>query len=416
MSQYVEELVKKARASSYRLNNLDPKIKKAALLKMAAALLKAKDYILRENQKDLIAAANKNLPASFIDRLTLDEKRLRSMAGSLKEIARFPDPVGKVIRQWKRPNGMTIKKIRVPIGVVLMIYEARPNVTSDCAGLLFKSNNVGILRGGSDALNSNLAIAAVLQKAVRSAGVKFEPFFLVEKTEHELLDELLKQSETIDLVSPRGGEGLIRKVAETSRIPVIKHYKGVCHIFVDATADFKKALKICVNAKVQRPGVCNAVEKILVHKNIAAKFLPLLKKEFNRYKVEIRADSAAVAILPGVKKAHADDWSAEYLDLIITVGVVKNAEAAIVHINQFGSHHTDSILTKNKANSERFLREVDSACCFANISTRLSDGQQFGLGAEIGISTDKLHARGPMGVEDLTTYKYIVTGSGQVRE
>jgi glutamate-5-semialdehyde dehydrogenase len=283
-------------------------------------------------------------------------------------------------------------------------------------GLLFKSNNVGILRGGGDSLRSNAAIAKVLMRAVKDSGIKFMPFFLVEKTEHAVVDALLKQNEYIDLVIPRGGEALIRKVAASSRIPVIKHYKGVCHLFIDLSANFIKALKICVNSKVQRPGVCNAVEKILVHKAVAPKFFPMLKKEFDKYGVEIRGDEEARKILKGIKKAKESDWHAEYLDLIVTIKIVKNLDEAIGHINHYGSHHTDGIVTEDKINAAKFSKEVDSACVFHNISTRFSDGYQFGLGAEIGISTDKLHARGPMGVEDLTTYKYVVEGDGQIRE
>lgn len=416
MSNYVNNLVKKAKETSYLLANLDSAKKKAVLLRMVEYLLKNKDFILKENKKDVERAVKNKLQISFIDRLALNEKRLKEMSQSLKEIAKFSDPVGEVIKKWRRPNGLLIKKVRSPIGVVLVVYEARPNVTSDCAGLLFKSNNVAILRGGADAICSNTAISQVLLKAVRDSGIKFNPFFVVEKTEHSIVDELLKQNQYIDLVIPRGGEALIRKVVEHSHIPVIKHYKGVCHIFVDKEADFNKALKICVNAKVQRPGVCNAVEKILVHKNIASKFLPLLKNEFDKYKVEIRGDEKTYKILKGIKKVKQNDWFAEYLDLIVAIKVVNSLDEAITHINYFGSHHTDSIITKNKKSADKFVKEVDSACCFVNISTRFSDGYQFGLGAEIGISTDKLHARGPMGVEDLTTYKYVVEGDGQIRE
>lgn len=415
MSQYIKNLVKEAKKSSYLLNNIDSQAKKKVLVKMAGYLAANKEFILKENAKDL-AAANKNgLAKSFIDRLTLNEKRISDMAGSLKEIAEFKDPVGETIKEWSRPNGLKIKKVRSPIGVVLVIYEARPNVTSDCVGLLFKSNNCGILRGGSSAVFSNKAIAKVLEIAAIDCGLKFKPFFVVDKAGHSTVNELLKQNEYIDLVIPRGGEALIRSVVEKSRIPVIKHYKGVCHLFVDNGADFKKSLNICVNSKVQRPGVCNSVEKILVHKKFAAGFLPALKQEFDKYKVEIRGDKAAAKILSGIKKAVERDWYEEYLDLIVTVKVVEDLDEAIRHINHYGSHHTDAILTKDQKNARRFLKEIDSACCFHNISTRFSDGQQFGLGAEIGISTDKLHARGPMGVEDLTTYKYTVSGNGQIR-
>lgn len=416
MSTYVKDLVKKARQSSYKLANLSTREKNKALLSMAQALLKNKEYILAQNKKDVLLADKSRLKQSFIDRLALNDKRIKEMAASLKEVARLADPVGQVIARWSRPNKMQIKKVRVPIGVVLIVYEARPNVTSDCAGLLFKASNVGILRGGKDAFYSNKAIGKVLNRALRRSGIGFDVFFVVEKTDHKTVDELLKQDEHIDLVIPRGGEALIKKVAESSAIPVIKHYKGVCHIYIDKVFDLAKALKICVNSKVQRPSVCNAVETILVHENAAGKFLPALKKEFDRHKVRIRGDEKAARILRGIKKATNKDWTTEYLDLIVSIRIVDNIDKAIKHINFYGSKHTDSIITKDAKAADKFLKEVDSACCFANISTRFSDGYQFGLGAEIGISTDKLHARGPMGLEELTTYKYIVKGSGQIRK
>ncbi|MCD6399927.1 glutamate-5-semialdehyde dehydrogenase, partial [candidate division WOR-3 bacterium] len=303
-----------------------------------------------------------------------------------------------------------------PLGVILIIYEARPNVTSDCVGLCFKSGNVCILRGGSSSIDSNLAIAKVLKKAASKEGLGFEPFFVVKRMDYSVVDKLLKKKDYIDLVIPRGGEKLIRSVIEKSLIPVIKHYKGVCHIFVDEYADIQKAVKICVNAKVQRPSVCNAVETIIVHKRIARKFLLLLKKEFDRYTVKIKGDKETRKILPSVSSAKTTDWYIEYLDLIVSIRIVSDIEEAIQHINYYGSHHTESIITENINHATKFVNEVDSACCFVNISTRFSDGNQFGLGAEIGISTDKLHARGPMGLKDLTTYKYIVYGNGQIRK
>ena len=415
MKAYVKNLIGKAKAASFLFLSISTKQKNTTLRKMAKYLLEEKEFILRENKKDVEAALRNNLRKSFIDRLTLNDKRIREMSVSLKEIAALPDPVNRVISRWQRPNGLAIRKVRVPIGVILVIYEARPNVTSDCIGLLLKSSNVGILRGGRDSLHSNKAIGKVLQKAVRETGIDFNPFFIIDKPQHEIVDLLLKANEHIDLVIPRGGEALIKKVVENSKIPVSKHYKGICHIFIDKNIDEAKALKICVNAKVQRPAVCNAVETILVHKTIAGKFLPKLKKEFNRHGVEIRADSRALKILKGIKQAKEKDWFSEYLDLIVSIKVVENLDEAIKHINFYGSRHTDSIITKNKNNAERFIKEVDSACCFVNISTRFSDGYQFGLGAEIGISTDKLHARGPMGVEELTIYKYVVYGNGQIR-
>ncbi|MBU2102281.1 MAG: glutamate-5-semialdehyde dehydrogenase [Candidatus Omnitrophota bacterium] len=416
MKSYIKTLVTKAKTNSFKLARLDTAAKNTTLVRMAEYILTEKDYILKENKKDVTGALKRKLQKSFIDRLTLNEERLDEMAASLRDIATLPDPVNATIADWQRPNGLLVKKIRVPIGVVLIIYEARPNVTSDCVGLLFKSSNVGILRGGSDAIASNTAIAKVLNRAVRASGFDFEPFFVIQKTSYAVTTGLLKQNEYIDMVIPRGGEALIRMVVAQSRIPVIKHYKGVCHLFIDADADTARALKICVNAKVQRPGVCNAVEKILVHKDCAAIFLPLLKKEFDAHHVIMRGDDASRKIIKGIKKATTHDWRAEYLDLIVTIKVVANVSEAIEHINRYGSHHTDSIITNNPAHEAQFIREVDSACCFANISTRFSDGHQLGLGAEIGISTDKLHARGPMGLQELTTYKWVVTGDGQIRE
>jgi len=416
MSSYVDNLATKARKACYSLAKLSTPQKNKALNFMAKEILTRRDYILRENAKDIKAAKKNKLKQSFIDRLTLSDVRLKEMSLSLKQVASLADPVGKTISQSTRPNKIKIAKVRVPIGVVLIVYEARPNVTSDCVGLLFKTSNVGILRGGKNAINSNKAIGKVLQLALKKSGIKDEVFFIVENTDYITVDRLLKKDQDIDLVIPRGGESLIRRVVELSTIPVIKHYKGVCHIFIDKTVDINKALKICFNSKHQRPSVCNAVETILVHESIAKKFLPLLANEFAKNNIEVRADAKALKIIPNVKKAKNSDWSQEYLDLIISVKVVKNLDEAVDHINAYGSHHTDCILTKSSINAKRFLKEIDSACCFANISTRFSDGFQFGLGAEIGISTDKLHARGPMGLEELTTYKWIAQGSGQIRK
>lgn len=413
--RYVEKLVRKAKDASYRLAKLSPAQKNSALKAMAKALVERQRYILAANEKDVRFARKNNVKASFIERLTLTEKRIHEMAVSLRAIAALDDPVGKTISRTTRPNGIKLSKIRVPIGVVLIIYEARPNVTSDCVGLLFKTSNVGILRGGAIAQHSNQALSHVLKKALKESGIDFEAFFVVEKTEHAVVDLLLKQNDYIDLVIPRGGEALIRKVVESSHIPVIKHYKGVCHIFVDSGADMKKAVAICVNAKAQRPSVCNAVETILVHEKIAKRFLPLLKQALAERNVRIRADAKTRTIIRGVEAAQASDWTTEYLDLIVSIKIVKDVDEAIAHINTYGSHHTESILTKNRNHARKFLKEIDSACCFLNMSTRFSDGFQFGLGAEIGISTDKLHARGPMGLEELTTYKWIGEGNGQIR-
>jgi glutamate-5-semialdehyde dehydrogenase len=338
------------------------------------------------------------------------------MADSLVELAKLHDPVGEVIKAWRRPNGLWIHKVRAPIGVVAIIYESRPNVTADCIGLCFKSGNSVILRGGSESLRSNLAIFNVLNDVVMKQGIKAGVINLIATADRKAIDELLKQDAYIDLVIPRGGEGLIRHVAQISRIPVIKHYKGICHVYVDDWADLNMALAICFNAKVQRPGVCNAMESMLVHKDVAVRFLPGMIRKFRAAQVEIRGCALTRKIVKDVKLAREKDYATEYLDLILSVKVVSDLAEAIGHINQYGSRHSDSIVTENYDNALAFLRGVDSACVYVNASTRFTDGNQFGLGAEIGISTDKLHARGPMALEELTTYKYMIFGNGQIRE
>ena len=411
---YLSSILERAKKASLKFD-LNTELKNKLLSKMSKALLANKEYLLKENLKD-VAKAKRVKSKSFVDRLRLTEKRVKEMANSLQEIALLKDPVGEVISGWRRPNGLEIRKVRVPIGVIFIIYEARPNVTSDCIGLCLKSSNVSILRGGSLSLNSNRAIFRVLRQVLESFKIK-DLFFLIEESSYEAVNYLLKKgSNFIDLVIPRGGEELIKKVVSLSKIPVIKHYKGVCHIYVDEYADFTKALNILVNAKVQRPSVCNAVETILVHKNVAQDFLPLLYQEFSKFSVEMRGCQKTCKILPQIKRATSKDWPTEYLDLIVSVKVVETIEEAIDHINIYGSAHTDSIITQNVDNIDRFIKGVQSACVFSNISTRFSDGGQFGLGAEIGISTDKLHARGPMGLEELTTYKWIVWGQGQIRQ
>lgn len=415
MENYVKKIIKEAKKSSFLLQRLSSRKKNHALRAMAKAIEANKKYIIDKNKLDLKKAKKENLAQSFIDRLTLTQKRLRDISLSLKAVARLQDPVGKLISSCVRPNKMKIEKVRVPLGVVLIVYEARPNVTSDCIGLLFKTSNVGILRGGSKAMETNLAIGHVLRDALVKSGIDFLPFFIVDKPQYSITNALFTQKEGIDLVIPRGGQALIEKVTKLSQIPVIKHYKGVCHVYVGKEANLKQALDICLNAKTQRFSVCNAVETILVDKASAGIFLPLLEEKLQEKKVEIRADSESRKFLNRAKKAVRNDWEKEYLDLIVAVKVVENLSRAIEHINTYGSGHTDSIVTENKDDAGRFLKEVDSACCFHNLSTRFSDGYQFGLGAEIGISTDKLHARGPMGLEELTTYKWIGKGKGQVR-
>lgn len=405
-----------AREASRVLASLSRKDKDTLLSEMADALLQDREIILSANALDMKNARKNGLTGAFLERLALDEKRIDDMALSLREIAKLDDPTGKVIHSWTRPNGLSLSKVRVPIGVILIIYESRPNVTSDCAGLCLKSGNAVILRGGSDAIRSNTAIYSALKRALLARGLPGGAITFIKTTQRRAVDILLSLDGLIDLVMPRGGESLIRQVREKSKIPVIKHYKGVCHVYVDESADFAMAQRIILNAKVQRPGVCNAMETLLVHEKIARDFLPTMIEALQDARVEIRGDAATRKIVRGLKAATEEDWSTEYLDLILSVKVVKNADDAIAHINRYGSNHSDSIVTADHARAEKFLKEVDSACVYVNASTRFTDGHQFGFGAEIGISTDKLHARGPMGLEELTTYKYVVRGSGQVRE
>lgn len=405
-----------AQAASRVLAGLSSEKKNQVLKDWAAALLSHKEIILEANCEDIVQARRKGLSNAFVERLTLNEGRLKEMAEGLKELTRLNDPVGSQIRSWGRPNGLSISKVRVPIGVILMIYESRPNVTSDCAGLCFKSGNAVILRGGSDAFSSNRAIFDVLQGVLKRHDLPAGSVTFVSTSVHKAVDILLRMDKWIQLVMPRGGEALIREVRDKSKIPVIKHYKGVCHIYVDVRADMEMAKNIILNAKVQRPSVCNAVEKILVHQDIAKKFLPSMIAALQKAGVEVRGDEAVRKIVKDVVRARELDWWEEYLDLILAVKVVKDTAEAIEHINQYGSSHSDAIITSDKKAAEEFLKKVDSACVYVNASTRFTDGHQFGMGAEIGISTDKLHARGPMGLEELTTYKYLIRGSGQIRE
>lgn len=412
----VLEIAKAARAASLGLSRLDTGRKNAALLKMADGLVAASAYLKEENRKDLEAAEKKGLQKAMIERLTLSDKAINTMAAGLREVAALPDPVGEVTKMWKRPNGLMVGRMRIPIGVIGIIYESRPNVTADAAGLCLKSGNAVVLRGGSEAIHSNTAIAKILNEACEAAGIIGRPIQVIPVTDREAVLEMLKLEDYIDLIIPRGGEGLIRFVVENSKIPVIKHYKGVCHVFVDESADMEMAQRIAFNAKVQRPGVCNSMETLLVHKGIAEKFLPSMHEKYNAAGVELRGCERTKKILKDVKAATEEDWSAEYLDLILAVKVVDDIDGAIDHISKYGSLHTESIVTKDYANSQRFLREVNSSTVLVNASTRFSDGFQLGLGAEIGISTTKIHAFGPMGLEELTTQKFIIYGEGQVRE
>jgi len=405
----------RAKAASREMALLSTAAKNSALRAMARALKTDAAYIIRQNGKDVAAAKKSGLSKALIDRLILNEARIGAMAVSLEDIASHDDPVGKVLEETTRPNGLIIKKVRVPIGVILVIYESRPNVTSDCAGLCLKAGNAVILRGGKEALVSNIAIFQVLAKAAKAHGVPDHAMTMIEDADRGVVRNLLAQEGLIDLVMPRGGESLIREVSRVSRIPVIKHYKGVCHTYVDKDADLGMAKEICLNAKVQRPGVCNAMETLLVHEDIAGKFLPSMIARLKDRGVEIRGCATTRKIVAKVKAAKEEDWHAEYLDLILSVRVVKDVEAAIAHIMTYGSYHSDAIVTRDEKIAEKFLAEVDSACVYVNASTRFTDGGEFGKGAEIGISTDKIHARGPVGLEELTSYKYVIRGNGQVR-
>lgn len=408
-------IAQKAKEASHGLANLPTSTKNAALEGMAEALTQSSAKLKKANAVDLVAAKKAGLSAAMIDRLNLSDSTLRGMAESLKAVALLPDPVGEVAKMWSRPNGLWVGKMRIPLGVIGIIYESRPNVTSDAAGLCLKAGNAVILRGGSEAIHSNLAIAEVLQKVGQQHGVPAGAIQVIPTTSRQAVEEMLQLEEYIDVIIPRGGEDLIRFVVSRSKIPVIKHYKGVCHVFVDASADLNMARTICFNAKVQRPGVCNAMETLLVHRQIAPQFLPRMAEKFRAAGVELRGCPETRRLLKFAKAAKEEDWFAEYLDLILAVRVVGGLDEAIAHIVRYGSSHTDSIVTQDYANAQRFLREVPSATVLVNASTRFSDGFELGLGAEIGISTTKLHAFGPMGVEDLTTSKFIVYGSGQIR-
>ncbi len=415
MPEQMLNIAKNARAASLLLSRLSTDVKNKALYAMADALVSNSGVLKDENAKDLMAAKSSGLSAAMLDRLTLTDKVITGMADGLREVAGLADPVGEITEMRRRPNGLQVGRMRIPIGVIGIIYEARPNVTADAAVLCLKSGNAVILRGGSEAILSNMAIAKVLKEAATQAGAPEHAIQLLPTVEREAMLEMLKLEEYIDLIIPRGGEGLIRFVVANSRIPVIKHYKGVCHVFVDESADVDMALNIAFNAKVSRPGVCNAMETLLVHRNIAGVFLPRMAVRYAEAGVELRGCVETVKILPGVKQATESDWGAEYLDLIIAVRVVDNIGAAMAHIAEYGSLHTEAIVTKDYANAQRFLREVNSSTVLVNASTRFSDGHQLGLGAEIGISTTKIHAFGPMGLEELTTRKFIIYGDGQVR-
>jgi glutamate-5-semialdehyde dehydrogenase len=407
----------RAVVASRALARLTARRKNTILQAMADEIEARRDAIRQANAADVAAAKSAGLSEAMLDRLTLTDSRINAMAKGLRDVAGLKDPVGSVMSRWIRPNGLEIVKTRVPIGVIAIIYEARPNVTADAAGLCFKASNAVILRGGKESLQSNVAIIEALQSGGRKKGLPEHAIQLVGTTEREAVREIVQLEGKVDLVIPRGGESLIRAVVEQARVPVIKHYKGVCHTYVDASADLGMALRICENAKCQRPGVCNAMETLLVHKDVAARFLPMVAKRLGEeLHVELRGDDEARAIVPAMRAATEDDWHAEYLDLILAVRVAPSLDAAVAHINTYGSNHSDAIVAEDPIAQRTFTQEVGSAAVYVNASTRFTDGGEFGMGAEIGISTDKLHARGPMGLEELTTYKYVVRGDGQVRE
>jgi glutamate-5-semialdehyde dehydrogenase len=413
---YIVELVKKARTASGKLAALSTIVKDQALTAMAEGLEARAEELLAANEKDLEAFEKTKGSKAMADRLKLTPERIKEMADGIRQIVKLRDPLGEAPKMWRRPNGMQVGKIRVPIGVIGIIYESRPNVTADSAALCLKSGNVCVLRGGSEAVHSNTAIAAILSEAAEKAGVPAGAITFVERTEREAAHALLKQDKYVDLIIPRGGDALMKTVTEQSTIPVIKHDKGVCHIYVDADADPAMAEKICLNAKVQRPSTCNAMETLLVHQQMARTFLPELVKKLIAAKVEVRGCPKTCQVIPDVKPADESDFGQEFLALILAVKIVRNMDEAMAHIEAHGSHHTESIITSDYTRAMRFLREVDASAVMVNASTRLNDGYQFGLGAEIGISTTRIHARGPMGLEELTCSKFIVLGSGQVRE
>ncbi len=415
IKEQVIEIAEKTKEAASTLANTSSRVKDKALLEMADELIKNMDYLTTENAKDLDYAKNKGLSEAMIDRLTLDESTIKGMAEGLKEVAALPDPVGEVTSMWRRPNGLLVGRMRIPLGVIGIIYESRPNVTADAAALCLKSGNAVILRGGSEAINSNLAITRILQDVLRNVNIPEAAIQIIPTTDRQAVNEMLKLEEYIDIIIPRGGEELIRAVVNQSRIPVIKHYKGVCHIFVDKSADLDMADTICMNAKTQRPGVCNAMETLLVHKKVAETFLPRVAKSLKDAGVTLKGCENTRTILLDIEEASEKDWYEEYLDLILAIRVVNDLDEAMAHIEKYGSLHTESIITRDYNNSQRFLNEVNSSTVLANASTRFSDGFELGLGAEIGISTTKLHAFGPMGLQELTTTKFIIYGNGQIR-
>lgn len=415
MREEVLMMGKRARVAAHQMAKVGDVLKRKVLDHMALKLESERQAIREANEKDIRLALEKGLPAAKVDRLRLSEKVLEEMACGLREVALLSDPVGEITRMWTRPNGLRVGRMRIPLGVIGIIYESRPNVTVDAAALCIKAGNAVILRGGSEAFHSNQCLAGILRRSLEENGLPEDAVQLIGTTDRDAVLDVLKLEEYIDVMIPRGGEDLIRFVAENARMPVLKHYKGVCHVFVDEEADLDMAMRICMNAKVQRPGVCNAMETMLVHGNIARRFLPPMAEAFRTAGVQLRGCDSTRQIVPDCLPATEEDWYAEYLDLVLAVRVVNDMEEAIEHITRYGSQHTEAIVTENFERAHRFLQEVQSSLVLVNASTRFNDGFQLGLGAEIGISTSRLHAFGPMGVEELTTTKFIALGNGQLR-
>lgn len=409
------EICQKAFNAKYEVQNLSTETKNKALLAVADEITNGSADIIAANGIDLDNAKKNGMHPGMIDRLTLNDKRIEAIAEGLRQVAALPDPIGEVMDEFTRPNGMRIKKVRVPMGVVGIIYESRPNVTPDAFALTFKSGNAVILKGGSDCIHSNIAITKAIKKALEANGVTPEAIQLIEDTDREVTKQFMTMKQYVDVLIPRGSAGLIRAVTENSNIPVIETGTGNCHIYVDKDADLEKAIPIIINAKTQRIGVCNAAESLVVHENIKDKFLPLFGKAMKEHSVEVRADKESRPLIENALEATEEDFGKEYLDYIISVKTVKDVDEAIAHINKYNTGHSECIVTENKETAQRFLDRVDAACVYVNVSTRFTDGFEFGLGAEIGISTQKLHARGPMGLKELTSYKYEITGEGQIR-
>jgi len=416
IKEYIEDVCKKTKEAFFGLAKANEKQINSVLIKLAELIDKEREAIKQENLRDMENGRQNNLSAALLDRLLLNDGRIDSMIESLQTLVSLKSPVGEVMEGWVLENALKIEKVRVPIGVVGIIYESRPNVTIDAASLCLKSSNCAVLRGGKEAVNSNRILSKLIKEALKLNSLSENCVGFIDKTDREGVLHLAKADKYIDVIIPRGGEGLIKFVSSNATVSVIKHDKGLCHTFIDEDADLDKALKIAYNAKVQRPGVCNAMETLLVHKNIAAKFLPEFYVSSEKAKVELRGCKRTLEILKDIKEATEDDWHREYLDLILSIKIVDDLEEAVEHINKYGSSHSEAIVTENYENAERFLNEVDASCVYVNASTRFTDGGVFGFGAEIGISTNKLHARGPVGLKELTTYKYKIRGSGQIRK